>query len=115
MLDDILAEQQIEFAPGNSRISGKNVSLLNRLTEAVKRCGDVRIEIGGHTDWQGPGEYNQALSERRANAVRDALLARGASTDNITAVGYGESEPIANNRTRRGRAANRRTEFKVLD
>lgn len=113
LLDGVLAEQQIEFSPGKAQITGKNVSLLNRLTEVVKQCGDVKIEIGGHTDWQGPGEYNQALSERRAKAVRDALQARGATTDNISAVGYGESQPIADNRTRRGRAANRRTEFKV--
>lgn len=113
LLDNILAEQKIEFSPGNARITGKNASLLNRLSVAIQNCGDLKIEIGGHTDWQGPGTYNQALSERRANAVRDALLARGVGTDNISAVGYGESQPIANNRTRNGRAANRRTEFKV--
>ncbi len=113
LLDNILAQQKIEFSPGNARITGKNASLLNRLSVAIQNCGDLKIEIGGHTDWQGPGTYNQALSERRANAVRDALLARGVGTDNISAVGYGESQPIANNRTRNGRAANRRTEFKV--
>lgn len=114
LFDNVLADQQIEFSPGKFGISGKNENLLNRLTDVINQCGNVKIEIGGHTDWQGPGKYNEALSERRANAVRDALLARGASADNISAVGYGESQPIADNRTRRGRAANRRTEFKIL-
>lgn len=115
LFDNVLAEQQIEFLPGKAGITGKNENLLNRLMGVIKQCGDVKIEIGGHTDWQGPGKYNQALSERRANAVRDALLNRGASADNISAVGYGESQPIADNRTRKGRAANRRTEFKILE
>jgi len=115
LFDNVLADQQIEFSPGKSELPTKNENLLNRLMGVIKQCGDVKIEIGGHTDWQGPGKYNQALSERRANAVRDGLLARGASADNISAVGYGESQPIANNRTRKGRAANRRTEFKILE
>jgi len=115
LFDTVLAEQQIEFSPGKSGIPVKNENLLNRLMGVIKQCGDVKIEIGGHTDWQGPGKYNQALSERRANAVRDGLLARGASADNISAVGYGESQPIADNRSRKGRAANRRTEFKILE
>ncbi|NNJ76187.1 MAG: OmpA family protein, partial [Anderseniella sp.] len=115
LFDKVLAEQQIEFSPGKAGIPGKNENLLNRLMGVIKQCGDVKIEIGGHTDWQGPGKYNQVLSERRANAVRDGLLARGASADNISAVGYGESHPIADNRTRKGRAANRRTEFKILE
>ncbi|MEO1159392.1 MAG: Ig-like domain-containing protein [Pseudomonadota bacterium] len=115
LLDEILAEQQIVFSPGKSEILGKNANLLNRLMGVISKCGNVKVEIGGHTDWQGSGKSNQALSERRANAVRDALLARGASADNITAVGYGEGQPIADNRTRKGRAANRRTEFKILN
>lgn len=115
LLDDVLATGQIAFLPGKAATLAKSTNLLNRLTTAIKRCGDVKIEIGGHTDWQRSGKYNQALSERRANAVRDGLVARGASADNIIAVGYGESQPIADNRTRKGRAANRRTEFKVLN
>ncbi|WP_108882930.1 Ig-like domain-containing protein [Anderseniella sp. Alg231-50] len=115
LLDEVLSEQQIVFSPGKSKILGKNANLLNRLMAVIRQCGDAKIEIGGHTDWQGSGKSNQVLSERRANAVRDALLARGASADNITAVGYGESQPIANNRTRKGRAANRRTQFKILN
>lgn len=115
LLDDVLVTEKIEFLPGKAATLAKSTNLLNRLTAVIKRCGDVKIEIGGHTDWQRSGKYNQALSERRAKAVRDALVARGASADNISAVGYGESQPIADNRTRKGRAANRRTEFKILE
>ena len=115
LLDEVLAEDQIKFSPGNALILGKSTGLLNGLADVIKQCGNLNIEIGGHTDWQRSGSYNQALSERRANAVRDTLLARGVRADNITAVGYGESKPIADNRTRKGRAANRRTEFRVLN
>jgi outer membrane protein OmpA-like peptidoglycan-associated protein len=115
LLDKELALEQIEFSPGKAGILAKNAGLLSKLTNIIKQCGNLKIEIGGHTDWQRSASYNQALSERRANTVRDTLLARGVRADNIAAVGYGESQPIADNSTRKGRAANRRTEFRVLN
>jgi len=71
------------------------------------------FSIDGHTDSVGPKGSNQALSERRANAVRDYLIANGIDADRLTAVGYGEDNPIANNRTRAGRKENRRVEVKL--
>jgi OOP family OmpA-OmpF porin len=70
---------------------------------------DLNVEIGGHTDSQGGEDLNQELSSARADAVRAALIARGATDDAIVAKGYGEAEPIADNETAEGRAANRRT------
>jgi outer membrane protein OmpA-like peptidoglycan-associated protein/Mg-chelatase subunit ChlD len=72
------------------------------------------IELQGHTDSRGDAKKNQKLSERRANAVRDALIKRGIDPSRIKAKGYGETQPIADNNTAAGRAKNRRTVFVVI-
>jgi outer membrane protein OmpA-like peptidoglycan-associated protein len=75
----------------------------------------LRIEVQAHSDNSGDAAYNQYLSEERANSVRDYLIAKGIAPDRIEAKGYGESQPIADNDTREGRAANRRVELKVIE
>ena len=72
------------------------------------------MEIGGFTDSQGREEMNQALSQNRAQAVLNALLARRVLTTNLVAHGYGEAKPIADNDTEEGREANRRIEFRLI-
>ena len=74
---------------------------------------DLSIEVAGHTDARGPDAYNLDLSRRRAETVRRYLLDRGV-TNVLTARGYGEREPIADNGTETGRAENRRVVLKVL-
>ena len=74
----------------------------------------LRIELGGHTDNVGNDAANQLLSEQRANAVRDRLIAKGIEGSRITAKGYGEIKPVATNDSEEGRAQNRRTEVTVL-
>jgi OOP family OmpA-OmpF porin len=71
------------------------------------------LTIEGHTDSIGSTQYNQRLSERRANAVRKYLIEKGISSSRIRIVGYGEQRPIADNKTPEGRALNRRAEFEV--
>ena len=73
----------------------------------------ARVRIEGHADATGPDAYNQGLSERRANSVRSYLVSQGVEASGLTAVGYGESRPIASNDTREGRALNRRVELQV--
>ena len=73
----------------------------------------VRVEVAGHTDSVGNDAYNQRLSERRANTVRDFLISRGVPADRLTAVGYGETDPIADNSTEEGRAKNRRVGLRI--
>lgn len=75
--------------------------------------GDETLSIIGHTDSTGPEAYNQGLSERRAQSVVDYLAAQGVSLDRMTASGMGESDPIADNSTREGRARNRRVEIQT--
>ncbi len=71
------------------------------------------ITVEGHTDSIGSDQYNQKLSERRANAVRQYLIEKGIASSRIKVVGYGEQKPIADNKTKEGRATNRRAEFEV--
>jgi outer membrane protein OmpA-like peptidoglycan-associated protein len=74
----------------------------------------MKIEIGGHTDNTGDKAKNKTLSMNRAKAVKDYLVSKGIDATRLTAVGYGDSAPVADNGTPEGRAQNRRTVFKVL-
>jgi OOP family OmpA-OmpF porin len=75
----------------------------------------LRVEVQGFTDSIGTEEYNQGLSERRANAVKDYLVERGVNPEKISAKGYGELNPVASNDTKEGRALNRRVEFAATE
>ncbi|MEJ2019268.1 MAG: OmpA family protein [Maritimibacter sp.] len=105
---------EINFAPGSSNIELASSKTVDKIAEILKGCPDVAMEIGGYTDSQGREEMNKALSQRRAEAVLTALLARRVLTSNISAHGYGEENPIADNGTEEGREANRRIEFKLV-
>ena len=110
----ILAEAKINFAPGSTDFDSQGNDTLDRVAAQIKECEDVRMEVGGHTDSQGRTEMNAALSQSRADAVLNGLLARRVLTSALTAHGYGETEPIADNETEEGREANRRIEFKLI-
>lgn len=89
---------------------------LTKLDALARELQGARIEsllVIGHTDSTGSDAYNQALSQRRAKAVLDALVARGIPASVVKAEGRGESQPVADNRTRDGRAANRRVDIEV--
>lgn len=87
------------------------------LAEAVKLLenSNSRLMIEGHTDWDGPDEYNQVLSERRARAVFEYFTGKGIAADRMEAKGYGEKMPRISNLTPEGRAINRRVEIKAVD
>lgn len=109
-LSGILAGEQIEFASGSAVIAARSGPLLDRLAREVRSCpGTIRIE--GHTDITGRTAFNRALSEARAAAVRDALIARGIPGERLSARGFGASRPVADNRTEDGRERNRRIEL----
>jgi outer membrane protein OmpA-like peptidoglycan-associated protein len=74
----------------------------------------VNIEVAGHTDSRGSDAYNIKLSQRRAEAVRDYLISKGIAADRLSAKGYGESQPVADNATDEGRFKNRRVELVPL-
>ncbi len=88
---------------------------VSEIANVIKQYPERRIAVEGHTDSTGTMEYNQGLSERRAYAVADELVATGVSRRRIGAHGYGESDPIATNRTSDGRQRNRRVEVIILN
>ena len=88
---------------------------LDMQVDLLKRNPDMTVEIQGHTDNIGPKEYNQGLSERRANAVMNYLVKKGIAKERLSAKGYGFSAPLASNETKEGRAKNRRVQFSVCD
>ncbi|HEY0180772.1 MAG TPA: OmpA family protein [Dokdonella sp.] len=91
-----------------------SIAILDQAIDALKRYPEIKVELDGHTDSVGSDAYNQKLSERRAQIVYDYLTAHGIDASRITAVkGFGESQPIDTNKTKEGRARNRRTELKV--
>ena len=88
---------------------------IEKVANFLKAYPKTTGELEGHTDSIGSEEYNQGLSERRADAVRDYLTSKGVRASRLTSRGYGESRPIASNDTEEGRAENRRVEMVVLD
>ncbi|PVX50100.1 outer membrane protein OmpA-like peptidoglycan-associated protein [Balneicella halophila] len=87
---------------------------LEHVKQLLNANPSLKIELSGHTDSQGSNTHNQQLSEARAKAVYDWLVAEGISPERLAAKGYGEHQPVATNATAEGRAKNRRTELKVL-
>jgi outer membrane protein OmpA-like peptidoglycan-associated protein len=75
---------------------------------------NLKIEISGHTDSKGSADYNKKLSERRAKAVVDYLVAKGVSSDRLRYAGYGMDRPLVSNDDETGRQLNRRTEFEII-
>ena len=113
-LNNVMKGEKIMFATNKAVISPESGKLLDALAAAAKSCPDKVIEIGGHTDSRGSDAFNKSLSEARAGAVLDALVARGVKRGRLKAVGYGETMPVADNKSAEGRAANRRIEFKIV-
>ncbi|MDP9231117.1 MAG: OmpA family protein, partial [Bacteroidota bacterium] len=86
---------------------------LNEVAKILQGNPDLKIDIDGHTDNVGNDAFNQTLSENRANAVKSYFVSKGISESRITATGYGEQKPIADNNTAAGKAKNRRVEMKL--
>lgn len=110
----VQAGRKINFEPGSANIDSTGAAIMDDIAEILKRCGEIRMEIGGHTDSQGREEMNAQLSEERARAVLNELRLRRVLTSSIDAKGYGESKPIADNATEDGRETNRRIEFRLI-
>jgi outer membrane protein OmpA-like peptidoglycan-associated protein len=105
--------RSILFDTGKASFQKETDQVLQAMVAIFKQYPQADFAIEGHTDSVGSKKTNQALSERRANAVRDYLIANGISAARLTASGYGEDNPIASNSTRAGRAENRRVEVKL--
>jgi OOP family OmpA-OmpF porin len=107
ILDDVL------FDFDKTNIKPEAAGILDRLVAFMNENKDKRVALSGHTDSIGTEKYNQGLSERRAASVKSYLMKKGVDSSRVTSQGFGESKPIADNKTKEGRAKNRRVEIKV--
>ncbi|MGH6711734.1 MAG: OmpA family protein [Bradyrhizobium sp.] len=110
---DLLGKARIRFESGKADIVADSAGLLDRLIETALRCPNANIEVAGHTDSDGEEPANQALSEKRAQAVTDYLVKAGLPASRFSSVGYGSTQPIAGNDSDQGKAQNRRIDFVV--
>ncbi|RWO41835.1 MAG: flagellar motor protein MotB [Mesorhizobium sp.] len=101
----------IYFRPASARLDAKSRPLLTEVEGVVGKCPSLKVEVSGYTDSDGSPDANKLLSERRAQAVADALIAEGIPRNQISAAGYGEDRPVAANDTPKNKALNRRIEF----
>jgi outer membrane protein OmpA-like peptidoglycan-associated protein len=106
----------VDFETGDADVKRKlNPSGLNAIKDFIKKNPNAKFSIEGHADSDGSEEFNQKLSEERANTVKSALIAAGVKAENLVIVGYGENKPVDTNETEEGKAKNRRTEVICID
>ena len=113
-INNVIETLGIEFAPGEIVLQKSSNDTLRNMADIMQTCYMVPMEIGGHTDSQGRKSLNLSISQARAEAVMDSLLSYDILTGNLIAKGYGESTPIADNKTSEGRNKNRRIEFTLI-
>jgi OOP family OmpA-OmpF porin len=114
-LDDLIAGKVVEFEVNSDLLTVAGQALLDEILAALRQFPDVPIEIAGHADASGSPDFNLDLSQRRADAVLEYLAERGEDRSRFVVIGYGETQPVADNDTAEGRARNRRIEFIALD
>jgi outer membrane protein OmpA-like peptidoglycan-associated protein len=103
----------ITFQSGSATLTETSLPVIDELATDLNICADASVHVEGHTDADGAEDLNLGLSVSRAEAVVEALIARGVNLERLYAEGYGESQPIADNDTREGKAANRRIAFSI--
>ena len=113
LLQTVLATGRIDFDGQEPDILADSFGLLDRVSATMARCPSVAIEVGAHTDSDGSASSNRDRTEARAEAIVDYLVDAGIRRERLAAVGHGEDNPIADNSTDAGKAANRRIEFSV--
>ena len=112
-LPKIISLEGVRFATGSDKLIGNSTGILDSVAKRLIEYNRVKIEVSGHTDSQGTDAINQTLSYKRAQAVKSYLIKKGIPAASLTAKGYGESQPVADNDTPQGRAANRRVDLNL--
>jgi outer membrane protein OmpA-like peptidoglycan-associated protein len=115
MMDSLNATGRISlaitFETGKAAIKPESKPVIDQMIDLMKNNPDLKVEIQGHTDNVGQPDANKKLSQDRADAVKKALSDGGIAADRMTAAGYGDSKPVADNKTEEGKAQNRRVEL----
>lgn len=102
------------FATSGASLTSKAKTQLNDYVEYLNENTDAKVKVLGHTDSRGAASFNQRLSLKRANSVKDYLNSKGVSANRIETVGMGESNPVASNMSKVGRAENRRVDLEIV-
>jgi len=113
-INDILAKNKIIFERRSTTVTKKSNLVLKQIVKILKREKNVKVEVAGHTDSRGKASLNKKLSQQRANSVRKALIYYGVEKERLTAVGYGEEQPIAKDDKNGLSIVNRRVEFNIV-
>lgn len=114
--EEIKIDGKVYFASGKSKIKRKSLGLLGEVASVLKSAKFItKMRVEGHTDDRGRDSFNKELSQKRADAVRTYLISQGVEASRLDAVGFGEERPISSNKTRKGRAENRRVQFVVVE
>lgn len=115
LYETVLSDDKVKFSFDKAELTDEARTAIDELAERLKADNrNVYVEIQGHTDNVGSEEYNLKLGEKRAEVVRRYLAQKGFALHRISVISYGESEPVADNKTREGRSANRRVVIVVL-
>ena len=107
---------KVFFETNKATIKPVSYAILNEVALVLVRNPNLRrVRVEGHTDDQGKDAYNLQLSQRRVDSVLAYLVNQGVGADRLEARGFGETQPIADNKTAQGRAENRRVEFRIME
>ena len=111
---DSVVLRGVTFEYNRATLTVDSKTILDQVSDELKALGPTQIEISGHTDSKGADKYNQSLSEARANSVKTYFAEQGLDPASMTAEGFGETQPVADNETEAGRQLNRRVELKIV-
>jgi outer membrane protein OmpA-like peptidoglycan-associated protein len=110
----LLKARSIQFETGKAVIKKVSYPILNEVAKILKEYSYYNVSIEGHTDDVGKEDFNLKLSQDRARSAMDYLISQGIDQSRMTATGFGESKPVATNKTAAGRSQNRRVEFNLV-
>lgn len=114
--EKLVIKDKVYFATNKAKVLPRSFRLLKQIATIIKEHPEIpRVIIEGHTDDRGKAEYNRKLSQARADAVKSYLITQGVDPARLASVGYGPDRPADTNKTARGREANRRVEFSIVD
>lgn len=108
-------KEPINFKYNSDAMDAQSNATVDKVAAALKKYPNAKVRVAGYTDSLGNANYNMDLSERRAHAVAERLVADGVPAANVSYIGYGAANPIASNKTAEGRYQNRRVELEVIN
>ena len=113
-IKQVISLPNVNFELNSAKLTASSVATLDGAAETLNKFTDINAEVAGHTDSTGADAYNMSLSDKRAKSVKDYLIGKGVSAARLSSKGFGETQPIADNSNKQGRAMNRRVVLNVI-